>query len=186
MKTRILDELAKTQRTGMLELKKFLIESDFFTAPCSTQYHLSVHGGLAIHSWNVYQSLLQVNDTYRVMVPASSLVVCGLLHDICKANFYATATRNAKNEKTGLWEKVPYITVVDQDPLGHGEKSVIILSRFIALSQDEAWAIRWHMGAWEAEGFGPRKALGNAMDKCPLLKLLMLADQIATYFMEEK
>ena len=174
----------KSERAGMPALWGFVLQSDFFTAPASTKYHLSVPGGLAVHSWNVYQALLQLNDIYRIMVPDESLVICGIWHDICKANFYATATRNVKNEKTGVWEKVPYITVADQDPLGHGEKSVIILSRFIQLTQDEAWAIRWHMGAWDAEGYGTRQALGSAIDKSPLLRLLMLADQTATWFID--
>jgi hypothetical protein len=186
MKEQILAELEKITRPGANMLRAFLTTSDFFTAPASTQYHLAVPGGLATHSWNVYESLAPIVKKYIPETDIETVIICGLLHDICKANFYTTATRNAKNEKTGVWEKVPYITVADQDPLGHGEKSVIIIQRHIPLNPAEALAIRWHMGAWEADGYGPRKALGAAIDICPLLRALMLADQLSTYFIEDR
>jgi hypothetical protein len=115
-------------------------------------------------------------------VDKESLVVCGILHDICKVNFYGTGTRNVKNA-SGQWERVPYITVDDKEPLGHGEKSVIIIHRFIPLTSDEQLAIRWHMGAWE--NIKDTRSLSQAISRCGLLRALMLADQMAT-FKEDK
>ena len=75
-----------------------------------------------------------------------SFAICALLHDLCKANYYKVSTRNVKNDATGQWEKVPYYTVEDQFPYGHGEKSVFLIERFMRLKTEEAVAIRWHMG----------------------------------------
>ena len=74
-----------------------------------------------------------------------SIALTALLHDVCKMNFYSVDYRNAKNEQ-GVWEKVPYYTINDQLPYGHGEKSVYIVSGFMRLTREEAFAIRYHMG----------------------------------------
>ena len=78
--------------------------------------------------------------------PQDSVIITALLHDICKTFFYTTSTRNAKNEKTGKWEKVPYYTVEDKMPLGHGSKSAMIIKQYMELTTEEMYAIWWHMG----------------------------------------
>jgi len=187
MKDKILAELrGNVTRPGMEKLLDFLTISDFFKAPASTTHHLAVPGGLAAHSWSVYQALKKIVWKH---IPfsmesntESSIAICGLLHDICKVNFYKPDIINRKVD--GVWQSIPGYKAEDQDPLGHGEKSVIILQRFIELTKDEALAIRWHMGAWDAEGYMQRQRLSQAMDSCPLLRALMLADQLSTYFLE--
>ena len=66
--------------------------------------------------------------------------------DLCKVNFYTVDYRNAKNAD-GVWEKVPYYTISDSMPYGHGEKSVYIISGYLygenRLSREEAFAIRY-------------------------------------------
>ena len=68
--------------------------------------------------------------------------LCALLHDLCKAQFYKISSRNVKNEMTGAWEQVPFYSVEDQYPFGHGEKSVFLIERFIRLKPSEAISIR--------------------------------------------
>ncbi|MGD9642816.1 MAG: HD domain-containing protein [Elusimicrobiales bacterium] len=183
MKDKILTELrVNVTRPGLEKLLDFLTISDFFIAPASTTHHLAVRGGLAAHSWIVYQSLKHIAKEHITVASASNVAICGLLHDICKVNFYKPDSRNKKVD--GVWQAIPGYAVDDQDPLGHGEKSVIILQRFIGLTKDEALAIRWHMGAWDAEGYMQRQRLSQAIDACPLLRALMLADQFSTYFLE--
>ena len=46
-------------REGAEELLSWLSNSDFFTAPASTQYHGSHPGGLLEHSLNVYDCLVE-------------------------------------------------------------------------------------------------------------------------------
>ena len=84
----ILDLWKTVPRDGVDSLIKYLQESDFFSAPCSTQFHLACPGGLARHSLNVYQLLKEKVDRFRVSLPHESVVIAGLGHDLCKVNFY--------------------------------------------------------------------------------------------------
>jgi len=174
----IIKELERVDRPGMTDLIAWLEKSDFLTAPASTKYHLCEPGGLAKHSMNVFNELVVLSRDYCPKVSMDSLRIAALLHDVCKVNFYAPESKRVRSAD-GQWTDKPGYTVNDMEPLGHGEKSVIILARFIRLTSDEELAIRWHMGAWE--GGCDVRTLGRAMDKCPLLKALMLADQMSTF-----
>jgi hypothetical protein len=173
MKEEFIELLKQTNREGMDRLIEFLEKSDFFTAPASTRFHGSFEGGLLQHSMKVYEILKQkAGDSETVRIIA-------LLHDICKVNFYKTDYRNAKNE-LGVWEKVPYYTIDDTIPYGHGEKSVMMLSEFIKLTPEERYAIRWHMGFTEPKEL--YTTIGQAYKKYPIALLTHEADLEATYF----
>ena len=112
-----------------------------------------------------------------------TIKIVSLLHDVCKINYYQTDFRNVKNEK-GTWERVPYYKVNDTLPYGHGEKSVMMISKFIDLTMPEMYAIRWHMGFTE-----PKKLYGTiseAFNRCPLALALHEADLEASYILEKK
>lgn len=113
-------------------------------------------------------------------------MICALLHDLCKANYYKLGTRNVKNESTGQWEKAPYYSVEDLFPYGHGEKSVFLIERFMKLHVEEAVAIRWHMGGFDDAARGGSFAISEAYDKYPLAIKLHIADLTATYLMEHR
>ena len=117
---------------------------------------------------------------------AESFALCALLHDVCKAQFYKISTRNVKNEKTGQWEKVPYYTIEDAFPYGHGEKSVFLIERFVRLKPAEATAIRWHMGGFDDAARGGNFSISVAYDKCPIAVKRHLADLEATYLREKE
>ena len=176
--------LMSTEREGMDKLIKYIRSTDFYTAPASTRYHSSYEGGLLQHSLNVYEMLESKShtDTWKdILKDESTIKIVSLLHDMCKANFYTVEMRNKKNEQ-GKWEQVPYYTVNDQVPYGHGEKSVMILMEFIKLTAEEKYAIRWHMGFSEPkENYS---ALGKAMEKYPIVCALNEADLEATYLLE--
>ena len=108
-----------------------------------------------------------------------------MLHDLCKAQFYKVSTRNVKNDVTGQWEKVPYYTVEDAFPYGHGEKSVFLIERFMRLKTSEAMAIRWHMGGFDDSARGGSFAISLAYEKYPLAVKLHLADLESTYLKEK-
>lgn len=177
----------KIMRDGADKLLEFLEKSDFFTAPASTRYHGAYEGGLLRHSLNVYECLTEylarerVQSKYGLNASEESAAIVALLHDICKVNFYSISTRNAKNEQTGQWEKVPYYTINDTLPYGHGEKSVYMISGFMRLSRDEAMAIRWHMGF---SGIEDKNTIGKALEMYPLAFALSVADMEASYFLE--
>lgn len=171
-------------REGSNELLKWLQGTDFFTAPASTRYHCACPSGLLLHSLNVYDVLMERHFEEGID-PLESFTLCALLHDLCKAEFYKTSTRNVKNEQTGQWEKVPYYTVEDSFPYGHGEKSVFLIERFIRLKPAEATAIRWHMGGFDDSVRGGSMAISHAYDRYPLAIKLHLADLEATYLREQ-
>ena len=181
MEKEIIELLRSTKREGIEELIAFLQKTDFFKAPASTRFHGCFEGGLAQHSMKVYEILKHKVQTsvLPIKVQDESIILIGLLHDICKVNFYKVDYRNAKNA-LGVWEKVPYYTVDDTIPYGHGEKSVMMISEYIKLTSEEKYAIRWHMGYTEPkELYG---TIGEAYKKCPLALLTHEADLEATYF----
>ena len=179
---------ANIKREGAEELLEYLTgpQSDFFTAPASTRYHGAHEGGLLEHSLNVYDCLTDIlnrprmKEMYGIEYPEESIAIAGLLHDICKVNFYKTSFRNVKDE-TGRWVSAPYYTIEDTLPYGHGEKSVYIASGFMRLTRDEAFAIRYHMGFSGPEDNG---TVGKALEMFPLAFALSVADMEAAYFLE--
>ena len=173
--------LRTIKREGIEDLINFLEKSDFFKAPASTRFHGDYEGGLLEHSLKVYEILKHKveNNIESIKVSDDTIKIVALLHDICKANFYKIDYRNAKNA-LGVWEKVPYYTVDDTIPYGHGEKSVMMISEYIKLTPEEKYCIRWHMGFTEPkELYG---TIGLAYKKYPLALLTFEADLEATYF----
>lgn len=176
------------KRKGSDKLLEYLMSdaSDFFTAPSSTRFHGSHEGGLVEHSVNVYHCLAdyltrpRTKELYRMDYSEETVALVALLHDICKLNFYKIDYRNAKNAQ-GIWEKVPYYTVDDTLPYGHGEKSVYIISSYMRLSREEAFAIRYHMGF---SGIEDKNSIGKAFELFPLAFALNVADMEATYYLE--
>ena len=181
----ILENAAKgsNREQGVKNILAWLETTDFFEAPASTKYHLAEKGGLCRHSLNVYNRLVERSKTMPIG-NSLTIAICGLLHDLCKANYYKVAYRNVKNEQTGQWEKTPFYTVEDSFPMGHGEKSVYLIERFIRLTPIEAMAIRWHMGGFDSSAKGGEYAISNAFSNYPLAVCLHIADLEATYFDE--
>lgn len=183
MKDQFIKLLKETKREGMENLINFLNNSDFFTAPASTRFHGAYEKGLLEHSMKVYEILKEKvkSAPIEMNISEETIRIAALLHDICKVNFYKIDYRNAKNE-LGVWEKVPYYTVEDSIPYGHGEKSVMMITEYIKLTAEEKYAIRWHMGFSEPKEV--YSTLGQAMKKYPLVLLLNEADLEATYFFD--
>lgn len=177
----------KIHREGSEDLLKYLLsdQCDFFTAPASTRYHGAETGGLCRHSLNVYEALVDImnrrrmKEVYGIKYPDESIAISALLHDLCKVNFYRTEWRNVK--KNGVWEQAPYYTIEDNLPYGHGEKSVYMISGYMRLTRDEAFAIRYHMGF---SGPEDNNTVGRALELFPLAFGLCVADMEAAYFME--
>ena len=176
---------ANIHREGADRLQEWLQTTDFFTAPASTRYHCACPSGLVQHSVNVYEVMMEKHFDPETD-SAESFALCALLHDVCKAQFYKISTRNVKNEKTGQWEKVPYYTIEDAFPYGHGEKSVFLIERFVRLKPAEATAIRWHMGGFDDAARGGNFSISVAYDKYPIAVKLHLADLEATYLREKE
>lgn len=183
-------EIYKThiKREGAEKFLEYLESkaSDFFTAPASTRFHGSYEGGLVEHSVNVYDCLYhylnreRVKNVYGLDYSDESIAIVALLHDVCKINCYKPGTRNVKDEN-GVWQKVPTFEYDDKLPYGHGEKSVYILSGYMRLTREEAFAIRYHMGF---SGNEDERNVGSAFSMYPLSLALSFADMEATYYLE--
>ena len=183
MKEEFLNLLRSVDREGIEDLIKFIESTDFFKAPASTRFHGNFDGGLVTHSLKVYEILKEKlkHVPVEMNVSEDTIKIVALLHDICKVNFYKVDYRNAKNE-LGVWEKVPYYTVDDTIPYGHGEKSVMMITEYMKLTVEEKYAIRWHMGLSEPkELYG---TIGSAFTKYPLALMLFEADLEATYLFD--
>lgn len=176
-------------RDGAKELLEFLEKTDFFVAPASTQFHSAYEGGLCDHSINVYNRFLnsvknEYGKKYLDVVSNETIAICGLLHDICKVDTFKADFKNKKVD--GNWVQVPYYTVEDSLPYGHGEKSVYIISGFMKLTREEAMIINWHMGGFDARVRGGAHGLSEAYYKYPLAVIFHTCDMLATYLDETK
>ena len=108
------------------------------------------------------------------------MAILGLLHDVCKAGVYHIERKRRRNPETGVWEDYLGYTFRDPLPLGHGEKSLYQIARFIRLEDYEALAIRWHMGAYDDAARGGSRTLSAALSLFPLVLALHTADMWAT------
>ncbi len=177
-------------RNGKTALVEWLEnETDFFMAPASTNKHLAQPGGLVIHSLNVYKRLLEITmrDTPKGILvedTTETVAILGLLHDVCKAGVYHQETKRRKNPDTGKWEDYLGYTFRDPFPLGHGEKSLFLITRHMVLTEEEALAIRWHMGTYDDAVQGGSRSMTEAMNLTPWVWRLQEADMCAAWIDE--
>ena len=170
--------LENVKREGAKELMNWLETTNFFVDPASTNYHGNYEGGLLEHSLNVYRELFPHTDP-------ETAAICGLLHDICKADTYQQSFRNVKNDATGKWERVPCYIKKDPLPMGHGEKSAYLIQKYMQLTDREAMAIRWHMGFTDSAAKDSLRFVSEAFAYDPLVYELHAADMRAS-LKEEK
>lgn len=159
----------------------------FFEAPASAQGHGAFPGGLLQHSLNVYdaamalrKNIIDVRPDLEKKLEENSIAIASLLHDVCKANFYQRVTKKRRNE-VGQYEDIESYEIHDENfPVGHGEKSVIMLLQSgLDLTDDEIYAIRWHMGGWNLNRDDER-FYRQAGKLSPLQTLIHSADTIAS------
>ena len=186
--------------TGMNTLYQWLTEeTDYFSAPASSKYHSNYDGGLAVHSYFVYEGFRKLFPQTALSREYDTTLIC-LLHDLCKTNFYKPYYRNVKEydqkkwpqnikEKNikydalgkFIWTQEKGYTIDDYFPYGHGEKSVKLIERHLILPDDMAMAIRYHMGPWQESD---KNNVSKVFEKYPLAYMLHVADGYATYIIE--
>jgi hypothetical protein len=171
----------KIKREGSEQLLDYLTnKTDFFIAPASTRHHSSFEGGLCQHSMNVYKSLKDLKPLHNSS--EESMAVVGLLHDICKIFSYEKYDKNVK--KDGKWvQEQCYKWNENKVSFGHGEESVYIINHFMKLTKEEAYAIRYHMGAFATDDI---KYLSKVYSKYKLAFYLHMADMTSSYYLEER
>lgn len=192
-KERFVEIFTATGRENMDYVIEDLEALGFFEAPASVRNHFNFPGGLVQHSLNVYDMAMELREITIKMrpdltdqLPVDSIAISALLHDVCKADIYKE-TRGRKTE-AGQYEKFEeYKVDYSNFPLGHGEKSVIMLLRSgLDLEDDEIMAIRWHMGAWgvNVHSIEDDRNYREAQRKSPLVALIHSADTLAAQILE--
>lgn len=168
----------------IVSMIEWLRQGDFYTAPASTKYHESYHGGLLEHSINVYKymmELLKLQSFNKIDIGSAALVA--LTHDWCKIGKYESYTKNVK--ENGVWvEQTAYKCKENTVGLGHGPQSLMMVAQFCfnsatKLTFDEMAAIRWHMYTYDVTSYDIRD-LNDCGNNIPIVKCLQFADQLAT------
>ena len=186
--------LRSTGREGIEYVIEDLEKDGFFEAPASSGHHLNIQGGLCQHSLNVCKAGLMIWEGLKTLDPSGvnnvkreSIIIATLLHDVCKTDIYKRTVKKRKN-KLGQWEDSEGYRVSYKDfPMGHGEKSVImLLCSGLELHDDEMLAIRWHMGAWgiNMNSYEDLRNYDTARQKYPLCSIIQSADSLAAAIME--
>lgn len=148
-----------------LEFYEWLIANGFKTAPASTKYHGACEGGLYQHSEAVTAQLLYLTNRLDLNWQRwESPYIVGMFHDLCKIDAY-------KKTKDG------YEHNEDQFIKSHGDKSVMLLSQFMTLTEEEILCIRYHMGAYETDSW---KQFDLAIKKYPNVLFTHTADMLAS------
>ena len=132
----IISLLKSTHRDGIDNVIKYLEDCGFFIVPSSLHRHHNWRGGLAQHCLGVYTTAAANADD----LPKDSIIIAGLLHDVCKAGKYRYDTDGNIHHR--------HIHIH-----GHGYRSVKLLQQCgLTLTENERRAIRWHMGGHHARG----------------------------------
>ncbi len=158
---------------------QWLEDEGYFDAPASAHHHGRNKGDLFRHSLRVAEILADHTDKLGLewLRPCSPWVV-GLFHDLCKMDNYIPYDyeRNGiQIECDGFAKKWDYNR--EQLLNGHGEKSVMLLSQFAILTEEEILCIRYHMGGYET---GEREQFDRAIRKYPNVLYTHTADMLAS------
>lgn len=135
-------------------IMKFLVEQGFFFAPASAKYHGSYVGGLFDHSFNVTYALSSLTDElYLKWSRPISPFIIGMFHDLCKMdNYVLIFEEETKDMKSGGAEIRRFVDHFQYNHelylTGHGDKSVMLASQILSLTDEEVMCIRYHMGAF--------------------------------------
>lgn len=188
--------LKSTERDGVDNVIEDLQQLGFFEAPASSNFHLNIAGGLVEHSLNtykaamaVYEGMMKIEPTLEKEVKRESIIIASLLHDVCKSDIYIRSVKKRKT-RIGQWEDTEgYKLTYKNFPMGHGEKSVVLLlCSGLELYDDEMLAIRWHMGAWGVNmtSYDEQRNYQAARTLYPLVTIVQMADGLAASIIERK
>lgn len=180
-KDKVIDLLKPTKRPYIEDLIEHMDDIGFFDAPASSCNHLHKKGGLVEHSLNVCETALALNDALGSPCPISSVIIASLLHDLGKCGDYNKKYYVDNVLKSGsISEAKPFKRNPELKEIGHSIRSLCIINRFIDLTEDEEFAIRFHDGLYERANFDLQ---GN---ETPLYIIIHFADLWSSRITEMK
>lgn len=148
--------------------EEWLTSIGYFEKPAALKHHRNGtwDGALFEHSCAVMNELLDLTKALHLSwMREESPILVGLLHDVCKCDDYIKID--------GAWQYNHEKTMA-----GHGDKSIIMLSGHIDLTDEEIHCIRYHMGAFTDKDEWPY--YGKAVEKYPNVLYTHTADMIAS------
>jgi HD superfamily phosphohydrolase YqeK len=157
----------------------WLKNNQFFTAPASTKYHGAYEGGLFDHSLCVAKRLVKLSiDNKLEWQRKESPFIIGIFHDLCKCDQYKKI-KGTQLPGTDMFIDEGFHYEYNANTLlkGHGAKSIMLLSQFITLTEEEMLCIRYHMGAYEKEEWAE---FDNAIRKYENVLWTHTADMLAS------
>lgn len=183
--------LLSTKREGIHLLLAWMDNNGFYQMPCSGGNHLSKEGGLAEHSLNVFETMIEVHGEIGSNITRESIIICALLHDLGKCGDYGKpgyvpnmlkgrVTKENPNPEPYQSDKKPFKVNDELLPVDHEVRSVKIASKFIELAEEEELAILWHNGLY---GNFRYQIQGK---ETPLYMLLHFADMWASRVIEKE
>ena len=176
------NQIAPALITQDRTIVEWLVNHDFFDAPASTKYHGAYNGGLYNHSKGVYFALLTLTNALNLewQRPESPFII-GMFHDLCKIDQYREIVDDPGKTMFGTSEPEGRVVHYEYNNelllSGHGAKSVLILSSFLQLTEEEMLCIRYHMGAYEKDDW---TGYDLAIKKYPNVLLTHTADMYAS------
>ncbi len=180
----IIDHLKKTKREGIEDLIAYMDDCGFFSAPCSSQYHLSCEFGLVQHTRNVMEIAEKIGIAlyggaeYNKI--QDSVIISAILHDLGKMGQFEKPLYVENKLKNGELGKKPYIINPNLLNIPHEVRSIVIATMFIDLTEEEQFAILYHNGLY---GDFKYEITGK---ETPLYLILHFADMWASRIKENK
>ena len=165
------------------DMMEYLMAYGFFTAPASTKYHGNYEGGLLNHSRMVTEYLLALTQAnHLIWRKARSPFIVGMFHDLCKIDQYRhpiKETLYVGSEETTIYDEQAWEYNPNTLVKGHGDKSVILLSQHMTLTEEESMCILYHMGAFtDREQW---RSFTDAVHRFPNVLWTHQADMIASH-----
>lgn len=166
--------LMSTRKKGIENVVEWLNKSQFYDVPASVKFHNNYAHGLMKHSFEVYEEAIRLrkeaidyNPETVDTLPIDSVIICSLLHDVCKADVYYIDDKNRVKSRKTCYLK------------GHGQRSIWILRDIgLQMTELEEWAIWWHMGQYEVSRPLYQKEYEKSLS-VPLCSLIHIADSNA-------
>lgn len=184
------------RRESMKCLLNRMEKIGFYEAPCSGGNHLAKAGGLAEHSLNVTRYALSLLNVWYeepyITQWTDSAIICGLLHDIGKCGqfekpgYVPNIVKDGRPTKADPVQKYkqsdgkPFKVNPDLLNVPHEIRSVTIINEYIALTEEEYYAILYHNGL-----YGPLYREINGKETA-LYMILHFADMWCSRIVEEE
>lgn len=174
------EQLARmTEKDNIDSLIQYCRDSDFYTAWASSSYHLNVKGGLLQHSLNVCDYAMRLWESFNSSVNLQSLMFCTLFHDLGKSGLKGDEYYVPNTLKSGKLSGTKPIKINPNLRIkNHAWRSVLQLSKYVDLTEDEKVCIINHDGFYQAEN---RQAM---LDIFELLYLTHSSDLYVARFVE--